>query len=77
MKDSIIKSEQIGWLAENEWQPIKTSPKDGREILIGKRVDGRTLVQQVFWTEECDRYRPLIFALHNATHWMPVPEIPK
>ena len=74
-----------GWLAENEHkrgqlQPIATVPKDGGDILLSKVTDKRVLVAQCFYSMEDGRfiaYNPSSFLLSEATHWMPLPEVPK
>jgi hypothetical protein len=60
------------------WQPIKTAPKDGTEILAWARSDGFFVV---FWyahrgvwlwtAHELDGDEEL-----NPTHWMPLPDPP-
>jgi hypothetical protein len=58
----------------DEWQPIETAPKDGKDIL----VFGEQLRRVAFWDEArgglWSRWpgrEPI-----RATHWMPLPEPP-
>jgi len=64
----------------NDWQPIETAPKDGRNIILGCAI----YVDAGYWDEGgwalypddsnppdyCMRFRP------EPTHWMPLPEPP-
>ena len=55
----------------NEWQPIKTAPKN-KFILVSVR----DIVLRVIWYDNGDWYdTDKITALHKQfTHWMPLPE---
>ena len=62
----------------DEWQPIETAPRNGREILIATRsyLGG---VVTVRW--EADVPTPTFMdwdgdSYQDATHWMPLPEPP-
>lgn len=49
----------------NEWQPIESAPKDGREILTWSEIMGMAV-----WPSTAKWER-------HVTHWMPLPEPPE
>lgn len=75
----------------SEWQPIETAPKDGTPVDLwccppshalstgGGRTPDCWFSNGTWWEwcevdagdDQCRR------AVHNATHWMPLPEPPK
>lgn len=68
-------------IAQRDWQPIETAPKDGAEILSFGAL-GLVLVRykesQVVWLcnwEHTWDSTPLAVS-HNPTHWMPLPTPP-
>lgn len=62
----------------NEWQPIKTAPKDGKQILM-RFVGNKLYVTGVYWRGGCfiqvSDHSPV--EIKTATHWMHLPEPPK
>ena len=63
-----------------EWQPIKTMPKDHKELVIyAKRKGDRWMVGLDYWTVS-GKYFFGPFSKDNAkgyTHWQPLPAPPK
>jgi hypothetical protein len=61
-----------------DWQPIETAPRDGTEIIVCRRFEGRKFMGVVMWD---GRYWTIDygfpFYFDNPTHWMPLPEPPK
>lgn len=70
-----------------EWQSIETAPKDGRKIILWLADEGFSVMANWrvldvgtenewsgFWIWEMDVGADF---LHDATHWMPLPEPPK
>lgn len=57
------------------WQPITTVPKDGTRVIVTKIINGKI----GFITEGKWMGRSLVHsvALDYATHWMPVPDVPR
>ena len=58
-----------------EWQPIKTAPKDGTDILACWRKGGTMDVVRFIeghWLDD-DTEQPVI---SEPSHWMPLPEPP-
>ena len=60
-------------MAQNDWQPIETAPKDGGQVLVTNGV----LVLAVRWWPgrgwgEAARLAPLV-PDWDPTHWMPLP----
>jgi len=73
-KDKLITS-----ALEDEWQPIETAPKDGTQILIFSKSEGRAIASfshidedgTVWWKSgEFPEYSS------GATDWLPLPEGP-
>jgi hypothetical protein len=60
-------------LAEREWRPIETAPKDGTSVFtmphqrVTHYVDG---VGWIFWHTSSEEYRALE---PQPTHWQPLP----
>jgi hypothetical protein len=70
---------QVIELAEDQWKPIETAPKDGEEVLVSPfkyndPTKGRFYVVATFedgrWLEP-DGFTPL----YPPTHWCPVPKL--
>ena len=67
----------------NEWKPIETAPKDGRDIwlFVPKEVPGQLVG---YWSADDGgfwQYREQLVAdvagwIDGATHWMPLPSPP-
>jgi hypothetical protein len=72
----------------NDWQPIETAPKDGRQVIVV--VDGRVKIGR--WANVINTDHgvvtyahqgwsiPDMFAFGNTpepSHWMPLPDPPK
>ena len=66
-----------------EWQPIKTAPKDGTDILV---MTGETMhvVRWInihgdfdYWAVDDNKHGPFTLRGKAPTHWMPLPEPPK
>lgn len=62
--------------AENSWHPIETAPKTGEFIVIVADGEPPLVVQwrdnySEWWTPE---YLDSAFAVHNMTHWTPLPK---
>ena len=84
-QDTLEQAKQ--WLKNNPpespWQSIETAPKDGSDIIIGKKQANGILAplsQQVFYSVEAGRflsYYPTAYKIEEATHWMPLPLLPE
>jgi len=68
----------------NEWQPIETAPKDGREILVYGKWVGEISGDYPMNAIGVAYSGSLSLTLGDAyscdciaTHWMPLPEPPK
>ena len=76
----------------SEWQPIKTAPKDGNAVLLHVGwpwpVVGAWNEHQKEWVyvqlntgvidgEWHDTYFENEYTTDEATHWMPLPELPE
>jgi hypothetical protein len=75
-------------MAESNWQPIKTAPKDGTEFLAYSKRCGKCDV--VEWMPSVRDFLPVQmdgemgplpyefgYKRHDATHWMPLPTPPQ
>ena len=81
MKDpaDVSQEEQAYWEgrveeANRSWQPIKTAPKDGTEILACNMNQGGVM-RLIYWYRTLEQWREkgnVIICL-QATHWMPLP----
>jgi hypothetical protein len=67
-----------------DWQPIKTAPRDGTDILVcmtHNLPDGEwETIQWVDWardTIEWPIFRDRIDIPFPPTHWMPLPDAPQ
>lgn len=67
------------------WRPIKTAPRDGTKILVGRFTvssSKKGLIEVDWWRTEKDnagfigfgRFHPIYWP---PTHWQPLPEPPK
>ncbi len=64
-------------MLRNKWQPIKTAPKDGTDVLVYRPgnhnypaigIDFWESPYDVWWNSPTD---------NQPTHWMPLPKPPK
>lgn len=56
-----------------QWEPIKTAPKDGTRILM---VSAPWNTVRIAWFDEPhDSWT--YSSVHEPTHWMPLPDPPK
>jgi hypothetical protein len=77
-------------LPESPWQPIKTAPTDGTEILV--KVNGQNTYLVVAWDDETwdaesgsygKQEHPWAtldgpnYHADTFSHWMPIPELPR
>lgn len=70
-----------------EWQPIKTAPKDGTKILVGRftgdpKADHEGLISVDWYRRPEDNKGYIGFGNFNdrywpPTHWMHLPEPPR
>lgn len=70
----------------SEWQPIDTAPRDGTDILLFCRFDGRDEIKIAKWSDEQTYEGPFgqfrwkesegLIAERIPTHWMPLPVPP-
>lgn len=71
----------------SEWQPIKTAPKDGTEVLLLFAdeplwivaffgPDSQKKSSEICWRCKWD-HESLHQGYEEPTHWMPLPEPPK
>ena len=62
-------------LAEREWQPIETAPRDGSWVLVHERQEVPMVARWYLggWQNE-DGYEP---AECDITHWQPLPAPPE
>jgi hypothetical protein len=74
-------------LAEREWRPIETAPKDGKQVLIysGDRCDNcpaqTSGITVAFWEDGmwiCGNMAngTPVYLKHTPSHWMPLPQPP-
>ena len=62
-------------IPSREWQPIKTAPKDGTEVLVGKHISGEWRVCQASWNffPGCDNpiqgYEPDVWWWNCDADW--------
>jgi len=64
-------------LRNDAWQPIETAPKDGEVLLVAHIFN-----DQIYWVEAAKHrygawFRPTGYAVHEPTHWMPLPAASK
>ncbi len=66
-------------LAEQEWQPIDTAPKDGTKVILwSKRNTGQDCYVISYWHTPANPSKPGMWVgLRNPTHWRPLPAPPK
>ena len=74
---SALRAHDAELLAPYQWQPIETAPKDGDVILVSHIFN-----DQIYWVEAAKQkhgawFRPTGHAVHQPTHWMPLPEMPR
>ena len=74
---SALRAHDAELLAPYQWQPIETAPKDGEVILVSHIFN-----DQIYWVEAAKQkhgawFRPTGHAVHQPTHWMPLPEMPR
>lgn len=70
---SALRAHDEKLLAPYQWQPIETAPKDGEVILVSHIFN-----DQIYWVEAAKQkhgawFRPTGHAVHQPTHWMPLP----
>ena len=70
---SALRAHDSELLAPYQWQPIETAPKDGEVILVSHIFN-----DQIYWVEAAKQkygawFRPTGHAVHQPTHWMPLP----
>ena len=70
---SALRAHDAELLAPYQWQPIETAPKDGEVILVSHIFN-----DQIYWVEAAKQkhgawFRPTGHAVHQPTHWMPLP----
>lgn len=66
-------------LAEREWRPIDTAPKDVTVVLLYRYRRGSLSWSICYWdAEQCDwvKYDSPDSSFTDPTHWMPLPEPP-
>lgn len=69
-------------LAEREWQPIETAPKDGTEVLLWIDDDEES-PRKGHWEPRLSLNRPHKWSVaygwceDKPTHWMPLPAPPR
>lgn len=64
---------------ENQWLPIETAPKEGKNVLvcnIGMNNTGESFYWEGAWRCWDGENHVRTYYL-NPTHWMPMPEPPK
>ena len=68
---------EAGWdaHAENQWQPIETAPKDGRDLLLFNPSDG--CIQTGFYETDAKWVDSEAVKLLQPTKWCAIPEGPK
>lgn len=73
-----------------EWLPIKSAPKDGRNIIVGADIASVWITRNAFWSDdEFDENsepgwwsyrnsvgRELLEGIYEPTHWIPMPYPP-
>jgi hypothetical protein len=65
------------WVTDDnnqQWKPIETAPRNGKDILIGGDYSYRTTVLVASW--RVIGWVDMEGDLYNPTHWMPLPEAP-
>ena len=72
-------SRQIEAQSCQQWQPIKTAPKDGTWVILFLDVIGRSIC--AYYSEAAGKWVGtwcvrLNERLYNPTHWMPLPAPP-
>lgn len=70
---SALREHDAELLAPYQWQPIETAPKDGEVILVSHIFN-----DQIYWVEAAKQkygawFSPTGHAVHQPTHWMPLP----
>lgn len=64
-------------LAERQWKPIETAPKDGSSILVFNGKTGAVHWDGAGWVAGISCSNGSAFYLGNPpTHWMPLPPPP-
>ncbi len=73
----------------DSWQPIRTAPKDGSEVLVGvdiatvwivrnaRWVDGGGHFEEGWWTFKHSVTQEKLQGIYAPTHWMPMAEPPE
>jgi len=70
----------------SEWQPISTAPKDGRVIIVFRKIHGWNVLGYAYWesVRGIDGWisngfsdPPGNLGLAHPTHWCPLPPPPK
>jgi len=65
-----------GYLNTSQWQPIKTAPKDDKDIIVCNSLNGDRAISSYEDTKyrRCFNHRN---GFQGATHWMPLPQPPE
>ena len=64
-------------LAEWEWRPIESAPKDASMILLSHSYLGIKRTAVGFWDGSNGCHNAYGFGFCRPTHWMPLPQKPK